>query len=273
MHLVEQQARTSSPKTILMGRSKGTAAVHGGDTKKVFKCKEENHDQQQLGDEPSQAYRPKRKATNAHIFRYLQTRNPGRLEEEDLKKALEASLEECPDFGWPAEDTASCSSSDQSSAPSASSNSSTGAGCNSNKDCATTGLMKHKYSNSTSKKNRRLLVEKSSGLRSNAGTGLNKRGLKSYTSSMQLSHQSLCNCHLNQHNSNDHYHPHQNSHPRSAASKSNHCLANVHSCPMFSVHNRYKPVGKKNIYNEADFFHDGIMEYIEYELLKKGLIR
>jgi hypothetical protein len=41
---------------------------------------------------------------------------------------------------------------------------------------------------------------------------------------------------------------------------------------MSSVHNRYKPVTKKNIYKESDFFHDGIMEYIEYELIRRGVL-
>ena len=73
----------------------------------------------QTAQDTTASLRPKRKATNAHIFRYMQTRNPSRLEGRDLKKALEVSLEECPDF-WP-EDTASCSSSDQSNATNSSS--------------------------------------------------------------------------------------------------------------------------------------------------------
>lgn len=131
-----------------------------------------------------QVSRPKRKATNSHIFRYLQTRNPSRLEENDLKKALEASLEECP------EDSASgnSSSSDQG------------------------------YTNSSTENRRR----------------------RSSSASSQPNHP---NCHSN-----------------------GSITANPQNCPMTTVHNRYKPVAKKNIYDEADFFHEGIMEYIEYEL-------
>lgn len=126
-----------------------------------------------------QASRPKRKATNSHIFRYLQTRNPSRLEENDLKRALEASLIECP------EDSASSNSSDQ--------------------------------GNTTS------------------SIGVKRR--RSSSTSLQPNH---------------------------------HCqsgiTANHQNCPMITARNRYKPVAKKNIYDEADFFHEGIMEYIEYEL-------
>lgn len=164
-----------------------------------------------------QASRPKRRATNAHIFRYLQTRNPSKLEENDLKRALEASLEECPDF-WP-EETASCNSSEQSNATSASSPSSLLSGNSSN------GL------------SRRLIGPSSKKSRSK--------------SSMQPNHLNH-HCSPNQHN----HHSHMNS-----------PYANSNCCPISSVHKRYKPVAKKNIYNEADFFHDGIMEYIEYELL------
>lgn len=207
-----------------MGRQKLTSAQL--DQKK-------QQQQQQLGLEQS---RPRRKATNAHIFRYLQTRNPSRLEENDLRRALEASLEECPDF-WPAEDTASCSSSDQSNAPSASSNSSTSeASCNIN--CC-------KY------------LKRS--------TGSIKRRSSSKSSSMQHNHFGLPSnnhCHHNNHN-HHHYHPTSNLYS----------TANNQCCPITSARNRrYKPVAKKNIYNEADFFHEGIMEYIEYELMRKHII-
>ena len=159
--------------------------------------------------------RPKRRATNAHILRYLQTRNPSRLEGKDLKKALEVSLEECPDF-WP-EDTASCSSSDQSNATSSS-------------------------------------TEQANNCRTN------KRKSKSATSTQRnhLNHQNSCYYH----NHNYPHHGHPSFHANSQCTAINHC------CPKFSVQKRYKPVAKKNIYSEADFFHDGIMEYIEYELEK-----
>lgn len=164
-----------------------------------------------------QVSRPKRRATNAHIFRYLQTRNPSKLEENDLKKALEASLEECPDF-WP-EDSASCS--EQSNATSASSQSSLLSGNN-------RSTLSRCLTGSSSKRS---------------------RAKKSATSS-QLNHLYGNPSNHNHHN----HHSHMNS-----------LFSNSNCCPM-SVHKRYKPVAKKNIYNEADFFHDGIMEYIEYEL-------
>lgn len=164
-----------------------------------------------------QASRPKRRATNAHVFRYLQTRNPSRLEENDLKRALEASLEECPDF-WP-EETASCNSSEQSNATSSSSPSSLLSGGNSN-----------------SGSSRRV-------------TGSNSRKSRN-KSSMQPNHLNHC--------SPNHHHNHH--------SQMNSLYANSNCCPISTVHKRYKPVAKKNIYNEADFFHDGIMQYIEYEL-------
>lgn len=119
-----------------------------------------------------QVSRPKRRATNAHVLRYLQTRNPSKLENSDLKRALEASLEEYPDF-WPEEPEREKSPSGSISSSSASSSSKTN------------------------------------------------------------------NHHLNQYHQNYTYRPN---------------------------HNKYKPVAKKNIYKEADFFHDGIMEYIMYEL-------
>lgn len=132
-----------------------------------------------------QMARPRRKATNSHIFRYLQTRNPSRLEENDLKKALEASLEECP------EDSASCNSSEPGNAT-----------------CSIEGTTKRRRSSPPA-------------------------------STLQQQHQ--------------HHH--------------HHCQSNItaNHCPI-TVNNRYKPVAKKNIYDDADFFHQGIMEYIEYEL-------
>lgn len=172
-----------------------------------------------------QVARPKRRATNAHIFRYLQTRNPGRLEETDLKRALEASLEECPDF-WP-EDSASCSSSEQSNAATTSSNSSS-------------------RSSSTSS-----VVVTSSQRLINVG----KRRSKSSMQARRLSHPNQY------HQQQNHLHNHS-SHSTSSLTAQPNC------CPKSTtaVHNKYKPVAKKNIYNEADFFHDGIMEYIEYHL-------
>lgn len=164
-----------------------------------------------------QVSRPKRRATNAHIFRYLQTRNPSKLEENDLKRALEASLEECPDF-WP-EETASCNSSEQSNGTSVSSPSSLLSG-NSN-----SGGLSRRMTGSSSKRSRT-------------------------KSSMQPNH--LNNCSPNHHNNHSHI---------------NSLYASSNNCPFATVHKRYRPVAKKNIYNEADFFHDGIMEYIEYELL------
>lgn len=89
-----------------------------------------------------------------------------------------------------------------------------------------------------------------------------KRGLRN-PSTTQQNHPSsnTCNCQNAQQASNKNY---QISHPNS------NCSANTHRCPMSSVHNRYKPVTKKNIYRATDFFHDGIMEYIEYYLHKNG---
>lgn len=183
-------------------------------------------DHQQLDTKKQETARPKRRATNAHVFRYLQTRNPSRLEENDLKRALEASLEECPDF-WP-EDSASCSSSEQSNAPSATSSSST------------SSLLSCGLASSSSRQR----------------VGRNKSTSKRTTKSMQLNH--LSNCHLHSNHNNHSLHSSRN---HQFTANSNHC-----SCPISSVHNRYKPVAKKNIYNEADFFHDGIMAYIDYEL-------
>lgn len=170
--------------------------------------------------------RPKRKATNAHVFRYYYATSK-RLEEKDLKRALEASLEECPDY-W-AEDTASCSSSEQSNATSAiSSVSSTSSSSSSTASSSNGTSMKRRFQSTPANNN-------------------NKR--RTSSASMQKTHLNN-NCH---HNHNHH-------HPMSLTVNS--------SCPKSNVHNRYKPVAKKNIYNEADFFHDGIMEYIEYELTR-----
>lgn len=196
-----------------MGRQKKISGAHG-------------HEEPDLP-------RPKRKATNAHIFRYLQTRNPSRLEETDLKKALEASLEECPDF-WP-EDTASCSSSDQSNGTSASSTTSIERGCN---------------TKTTSQRGPNQCAPICS-----------RRKSKSSMQQNHLNHN--CNCHNH----------HQCHHPTNMHANSN-CTANhpYQCCPMSSScsyrSNRYKPVAKKNVYNEADFFHDGIMEFIEFELFE-----
>lgn len=172
--------------------------------------------------------RPKRRATNAHIFRYLQTRNPSKLEENDLKRALEASLEECPDF-WP-EDSASCSSSEQS---------------NSVASCSST--------NCSNVNNRRLSY-------TTTCCNFTNHKRKSFKkSSVQQNH--LCNNCPQQQQNTAHNNNNISNSNQFTAINSNHC------CPMSSVHNRYKPVAKKNIYNnDADFFHDGIMEYIEYEL-------
>lgn len=143
--------------------------------------------------------RPKRRATNVYVLRYLQTRNPSRLEENDLKRALEQSLEEYPDF-WPEDSSSS----------------------NSNVDSISSGGRQ---------------VQSKRRNRSSSSSA-------SSTSSQQ---NHLCN-------------------------NPNHSLvasltANSNCCPInHTVHNRYKPVARKNIYHEADFFHDGIMEYIEYEL-------
>lgn len=165
-----------------------------------------------------QTARPKRRATNAHIYRYLQTRNPGKLEEHDLRRALVASLEECPDY-WPLEDTASCSSSEQSNATSFfSCNSSNGVSC-------TTAATRQSEAS-------------------------NKRHVKT---AMQTNH-------LNQ------YNPNYTHLPQTNGQHLNMSLSLANGSLVPSVHKRYKPVAKKNIYTDADFFHDGIMEYIEYEL-------
>lgn len=138
------------------------------------------------------ASRPKRRATNAHIFRYLQTRNPSKLEENDLKRALEASLEDCPDF-FSSEDSVSCSSSSE---------------------------------------------------QGNATNQLSSlSGRNSSNSNSSSSHNSCRGNH--------------------------HCRCPSHIASINRYNNRYKPVAKKNTYNEADFFHDGIMEYIEFQLSKK----
>lgn len=197
------------------------------------------------------ASRPKRKATNAHFFRYLQTRNPSRLEEEDLRRALEASLEECPDY-WP-EDTASCSSSDQSNAPSSSAGSSTGGG-------DSTGLCNAKNCKYNARVNRRRGSSQACFSRSSQ--------ICSHTTMQHNHHLNHCNHHCHSiHSYSQSNHPATNCHTGNCSH-----TANNHSshqcCPHASVHRRYKPVAKKNIYDEADFFHDGIMEYIEYELMK-----
>lgn len=166
-----------------------------------------------------QPTRPKRKATNAYIYRYLQTRNPSKLIENDLRKALEASLEECPDY-WPTEDTASCSSSEQSH---------------------TTCSLGH-------------------------DGPMTRRSLSNKRNSRLSSMQSVGN-------SNHNYSRTSQGSPTNSSANHNGALSN---CPSSSVHKRYKPVARKNIYNEADFFHDGIMEYIEYELsiaMSKRLIK
>lgn len=206
---------------------------------------------------PPQQSRPKRRATNAHIIRFLQTRNPNKLEEEDLKRALEASLEEHPDF-WPAEDTASWSSSDQSNAPSASSNSSSTGGGRLETSAKKTNTANQTTTTTTNTTNATNTTTKRR-FKSSAPT---KRGLKN-SFSMQQNHlfSNICNCQHAPQSSN-----YQTSHPTS------NCSANTHCCPMSTVHNRYKPVTRKNIYRESDFFHDGIMEYIEYELYKRGVL-
>lgn len=170
-------------------------------------------------DEPvSATSRPKRRVTNAHIFRYLQHGNPDRLQDRDLKRALEASLEECSDL-WPAEDTASCSSSDQSNAPSASisSSGSTGAARNSSKQ-----------------------------------HGRSISSIRDVKRSEPLE----CNCPGRQNSSRPPTMP----------------QCPVHTQKRPKVHKRYKPVAKKNIYYEADFFHEGIMEFISFELVKFSIL-
>lgn len=170
--------------------------------------------------------RPKRRATNAHIFRYLQHGNPGRLQDQDLRRALEASLEDCPDF-FPAEDTASCSSSDHSNAPSASSGSSgTGSGCNISTNGCSCSTKGHRSSLPIDKRDPRSVVK----------------------------HNNECDYNCSRTNFR---------HPTSMAPQ---CPIHGQKRPKVSVHNRYKPVAKKNIYHEADFFHEGIMDYIHYEL-------
>lgn len=190
--------------------------------------------------ESSGCSRPKRRATNAHAFRYLQTRNPSKLEENDLKRALEASLEECPDF-WP-EDSASCSSSEQSNATSLTASSSS---CSS----------RSSDSNNSSRNNTK---RQQLGLTTTSGALRNTKRRSKCSSSAQpetLQQNHLCN--RSKHN---HQHPSQATNAGPTFTAQHNC------CPQASVHNRYKPVAKKNIYNEADFFHDGIMQYIEYQL-------
>lgn len=221
--------------------------------------------QQQNGAEAAEeAARPKRRATNSHFFRYLQTNNPTRLEEEDLRRALEASLEECPDY-WP-EDTASCSSSDQSNAPSSSAGSSAGGGSGRGVSCcySSTGRLKNncKLHGRNHRKN-----SSTSGCccsRSHQQTCAQST-MHSHNNSSNHNHHH-CNQHCHSGNSDNHNH---NQHPATNCHMHNCSLsAGAQCCPVSSVHRRYKPVAKKNIYYEADFFHDGILEYIEYELIQ-----
>lgn len=200
--------------------------------------------------------RPKRRATNAHFIRFLQTRDPTTQEKVDLKRALQLSLME---YLVETEDSGSCSSSDQSnpSSGSSSNNSSTGGG---RLDKASKKNSKNKQLSmrrtKAPTKNKLTNATNTNGRKARQPTPV-RRGSKS---SSQKTHQfsGICNCQQQQHNSLN-----QNGLPTTRV-----CSANTHCCPMSSVHNRYKPVTEKNIYSESDFFHEGIMEYIEYELLK-----
>lgn len=253
-------------------------------------------------DKTNEQSRPKRRATNTHIFRYLQTRNPSRLEEIDLKRALEASLEDCPDeVNWPAEDSSSCcglsdqcngcgfgtpksilSSSELSSSASssASTSSSTGAKLGTTESTSVNMNTCHVAKiNKTSSNNmrrsqcsttcahncnpnqRRIKLQK-------AATIGKRRRSSSAKSRTQRNH--LCQYHYNSahniHNCNQHC-PNSTIHHQNNGHSTGH-TANPNCCPLStSVQSRYKPVARKTIYHEADFFHEGIMEYIEYVLL------
>lgn len=127
--------------------------------------------------------RPKRRATNSHKYRYLQTRNPTRLEVIDLRKALEASMESRPSSVSGTTNTTSTTSSNKQNCP-----------------------------------NNYAVPQQS-----------------------QQQHQPQQQQQREQQQQQHHHH-------------------NQHQ-------NRFKPVfAQRNIYHEADFWHDGIMELIEYEL-------
>lgn len=159
----------------------------------------------------SSSSRPRRKAANSHKYRYLQTRNPSRLEEIDLKRALEASLD------------------NSSSAASASSTSSTSTHTSAAKT-ATNQTTSNNSKSSSSRRRRTTATTKNTTNTTNTRAARNSRTRNP-----------------SQPNAN-HLHHHD---PSSS----------------YAYPNKYKPVANKEIYDAADFFHDGIMEYIEYELL------
>lgn len=214
--------------------------------------------------------RPKRRATNTHIFRYLQTGNPSRLEEIDLRRALEASLED-----WPNEDSVSCGQlSDQPSSNGCGSGTPTSL---SSSSAPTTQLpsstnpssssCRHRNHRSSSQSSSRCRNRKKQTTTTNSnGKSRQRRRSSSTKSFLQRNH--LCHQH----------HHHNNNSNNNIHSCNQHCpnghIANPHCCPLSSsVQSRYKPVAKKTIYHEADFFHEGIMEYIEYELLKSRCLQ
>lgn len=183
--------------------------------------------------------RPHRKAasTTRYTFRYLQTGNPGRLEENDLKRALSASLEE------------------------------------SRLNCQ---RAKKQQMQQTEKTRDHELNIVSTGIATRAKTRssiqLSPRDIRSsarltrrVVSSRPMS--VLCN-------NDSQTHQYDSSSGSECMSKNNDSNigpneqqgSNNNMMP-FQTHRRYRPVAKKHIYQEADFFHEGIMEYIEYALL------
>lgn len=158
-----------------------------------------------------QKRRPKRRAaTNTHIYRYLHSQNPVKLEKTDLRRAIKASL-----------------------------NSGHKLTAVSSKQVGDNGIQEngdgHLRVTTRSLARRR---SSSSGLSFQSSSSSQDSQSSNGSSSGQIQQPPSPNGGATNHQ------------PR-----------------------RHKPVVRRKIYSEADFFHDGIMEYIEYELTMAFMLR
>lgn len=198
--------------------------------------------------------RPYRKAasSNRYTFRYLQTGNPSRLEENDLKRALRASLE---DSGQRVRNKQQQQRQPRIREP---------------EDCKMTSVLTTPSGVATRSATRSLLGPTQRDMRSAA------RNIRHVASSRPIKFQRsiLCND-LVQHGQNQYDCVggsdcmSNNGSNNGSNIGSNEQLNNpsINQTMSYQTYRRYRPVAKKHIYQEADFFHEGIMEYIEYALL------
>lgn len=217
---------------------------------------------------PDNCPRPHRRAatTNRYTFRYLQTGNPSRLEENDLKRALNASLQDTKlgSRSKGSRNGANSKSNDNNNPNSV-------AGGNKNSTTANSQVASRVATRSFCRSQQQQQPQQYLGDEPSPSASINNDGPEREGQS-RLKQNKLCNSipgghQLQQYTENTTRSDCSGSQCGNTSTTSQSSVSNEPISSAASIPSRYRPVAKKQIYQDADFFHEGIMEYIEYALL------